>query len=44
MQEYRESIIKGTNGSICKNDCMERRIPEKVLNYVVNPNLFWWDI
>lgn len=44
MQKYRESIINNTQHNICKSDCLERRIPEKVLNYVVNPNLFWWDI
>lgn len=44
MRKYRESIVNGTNRNICKKDCLERRIPEKVLNYVVNPNLFWWDI
>jgi MoaA/NifB/PqqE/SkfB family radical SAM enzyme len=44
MQRYRECIINGANHNLCKSDCLERRIPEKVLNYVVNPNLFWWDI
>ncbi|MDD3923367.1 MAG: SPASM domain-containing protein, partial [Endomicrobiaceae bacterium] len=44
MQKYREYIINNIQHNICKSDCLERRIPEKVLNYVVNPNMFWWDI
>ncbi len=43
MQEYRKNIINNTQHTICKTDCLERRIPEKVLNNVVNPNMFWWE-
>ncbi|MDD5021117.1 MAG: radical SAM protein [Endomicrobiaceae bacterium] len=43
MQIYRKKIIDNSPQEICKSDCVEGRIPEKVLKDVINTNLFWWE-
>ncbi len=43
MQIYRKKIMNNLPHEICKNDCVEGRIPEKVLKDVINTNLFWWE-
>lgn len=43
MQIYRKKIMNNLPQEICKKDCVEGRIPEKVLKDVINTNLFWWE-
>lgn len=40
---FTEKIMNNLPHEICKNDCVEGRIPEKVLKDVINTNLFWWE-